>query len=168
VVERRDSGSLGNGVSRVSGKALGPQTWQGRPVMATEGPGGTMLSDANTGNWVALVKGTTPLATYEPPLGHDWPVTVGKTWTRNTRVTMPRRTMNLEATSHVEAHEEITVLAGTFKVFRIRYADQYHENLYWWHPDLGLVVKSKIQRYSSHPDGAGTREAEMASLTIAK
>ena len=168
VTERRDTGSFGNGVSRTSSKSLGAQTWQGRPVIALEGPEGTIHSDPITGNWVALVKDASPLATYNPPLGYDWPLTVGKTWTRNTRVTTPQRTMDLQSTFNVEAHEEVTVPAGTFKVFRIRYTDQYGENMQWWSPEHGLWVKTKAQRNSSHPAGAGTRETQMVSLTIPK
>src|SRR5688572_9261972 len=80
VTEPRDTGSSGYGVSRISSKSLGAQTWQGRPVIALEGPEGTIHSDPITGNRVALVKDASPLATYNPPLGYDWPLTVGKTW----------------------------------------------------------------------------------------
>jgi hypothetical protein len=168
VVERHDTGSFGNGVSRVSVKALGRQTWQGRPVIAIEGPTGTTLLDPDTANWVASVRGATPLATFDPPLGYVWPIAVGKTWTRNTRVTSPQGVRDLRSTFSVEAHEEVTVPAGTFKVFRIRYADQDHENVHWWDPEFGLRVKTKDQRYRSHPAGLGTRDSEMISLTIAK
>jgi hypothetical protein len=168
VVERRDTGSFGNGVSRVTVKALGRQTWQGRPVVALESPTGTTLLDPDTANWVASVKGTTVLATFDPPLGYVWPITVGKTWTRSTRVTSAQGVMALQSTFTVDAHEEVTVPAGTFKVFRIRYADQRHENVHWWQPDLGLRVKANDVRYGAHPAGAGTRDSELISLTIAR
>src|SRR5688572_17256590 len=59
VTERRDTGSFGNGVSRVSSKALGEQTWQGRRLRAIEGQEGTLYTDPDTGSWVAFVRGTT-------------------------------------------------------------------------------------------------------------
>ena len=166
--ERRDTGSFGNGVSRISTKALGPQTWQGRRVIALEGPEGILYTDADTGRWVAFVRGTTPMATYDPPLGYEWPMTVGKTWTGKTRVVTPQRTTDLQYTFNVEAQEDVTVPAGTFKTFRIRYADQHTENLQWWSPEHGLWVKTKATRNSSHPMGAGTRETELVSVSIAK
>jgi hypothetical protein len=168
VNERRDTGSFGNGVSRVSTKALGPQSWHGRPVRALEGQDGTLYTDPDTGSWIALVRGTTPVATYDPPLGYSFPITVGKTWTGNTRVTTPQRTTDVQYTFNVEAYEDVTVPAGTFKAFRIRYTDQYVENLQWWSPEHGLWVKTKVRRNASHPAGAGTRDTELVSVAIAK
>jgi hypothetical protein len=168
VVERRDTGSFGFGVSRLSNTTLGPQTWRGRPVIAADSPEGTVLYDRSSGNWVALVKGATALAVFDPPLGYDWPVVTGKSWTRTTRVTTPQGTTELRSTFTVEAHEKLSVRAGTFRVFRIRYADQHSESLQWWDPDTGLWVQTKAQRRSSHPMGTGTRETEMVSIKMAK
>jgi hypothetical protein len=168
VIERRDTGSFGTGVSRLTTRTLGPQTWRGRAVLAADSPEGTVLYDRTSGNWVALVKGRTVLAAFDPPIGYDWPVVAGKTWTRITRVTTPQGTTDLRSTFTVEGHEKVTVRAGTFKVFRIRYADQHSDSLQWWHPDTGLWVQTKAQRKPSHPMGTGTRETEMVSITVAK
>jgi len=67
----------------------------------------------------------------------------------------------------VEAFEDVTVPAGTFKAYRVRMtSDQGDDNTWWFCPDNGLFVKQKLVRTASSPSGPGIREAELKSLKI--
>lgn len=164
---RRDSGSFGTGVTHVAGKSLGAQDWQGRKLPAYEGPEATTLLDPGMGGMVAQTKDAKPLVSWDPPIGYHWPLWVGETWSAPYRVTnhATQQTTEMRAWFTVEAQEHVNVPAGTFKVFRIRYADPYIEALTWWSPDLGLLAKSRIERTTRHPAGPGVREADLLTYS---
>ena len=169
--ERRDSGSFGNGKAQQTVTALGERTWQGRKVRAVEIPQGIRLSDAATGDWLALVKGDQTLMTWEPSLGYDWPLTVGKQFNRNYRVVnhMTKQQTDIKSTMTVESYEDVTVPAGTFKAFRVRYVDSTGlETVNWFSPDAGTWVKSQAKRNSSFPAGAGTQDLDLLSYSLKK
>jgi len=168
VVERRDSGSFGSGTYLLTFKALGIQTWQGRKVSTSDSPEGTLLLDATSTKWVAFVKGTTPLVSWDPPLGYEFPLWVGKTWTQAYLITnhVSGKTTTAEIRWNVEAREEIKVPAGTFMAWRISNTDPTTESITWWSQELGVFVKSKSQRNAKHPMGPGLREAELYSHNI--
>lgn len=169
--ELRDSGSFGSAKRQVTNKSVGEQTWQGRKYRGLEIAEGTRLSNPVTGEWVAVVKGDAAIVTYDPPIGYDWPLTVGKTFTRNFRVTnhVRKQTTDVQATFKVEAYEEVTVPAGTFKTFKIVYADSTgFESVNWFNPDGAGWVKIRSQRTSKHSAGPGTRERDLVSRSVAK
>ena len=170
TVERRDSGSFGSGTYLITTKSLGEQTWQGRKVYAYEGPEGTLLLDASTTKWVAFVKAGKPIISNDPPLGWNFPIWVGKTYTETYRVTnhISGKTSTREVRWNVEAKEEIKVPAGTFTVFRITNTDTNgsSETTNWWSPEVGTFIKSKSQRTAKHPMGPGTQETELISYDI--
>lgn len=168
VIALRDSGSFGSANEQRTIRARGEQTWQGRKVHAYEGQETTLLIEFPTGKFVARVRGTTPLESWDPPLGWNWPIWVGKSWTESFRFTYHQRgqTFNVQGSFKVEAYEDIKVPAGTFKVFRITYADGGTESVNWWSPELGILVKSRTQRTSQHSAGPGTREVELVSHDI--
>lgn len=168
LVERRDSESFGSGSYLITTKSLGEQTWQGRKVYAYDSPEGTRLLDADSKKWIANLKGTTPLLIYDPPMGYDFPIWVGKSWTQVLNFKFPKQTYTSEARFTVEAMEEVKVPAGTFKAFRISYSDQWNENINWWSPEIGLFVKAKYQRNAKHGAGPGVREEELYSYDIKK
>ena len=66
----------------------------------------------------------------------------------------------------VEAFEEVTTPAGTFKTFRIRRTSPDDRYVVWYEPKLGLEVKRDWERYATHPLGIGTHQMEMLSYTI--
>ncbi len=74
--------------------------WGGRTVRVNEGKDITTLADPGTGGWVAQMAGARPLVSWDPPLGWDWPLTVGKTWTRKQVATVhaTKVKINFEAT----------------------------------------------------------------------
>ena len=167
VTARRDTGSYGSGSVQLA-STMGEQMWQGRKLNAYQGQEQTLLAQPD-GRWVAFVKGNTSLISYDPPAGWQHPLEVGKTATQKFTMTIhaAKRTIPIESTYTVVAFEDITVPAGTFKVFRVRSTDNAgNENLNWFSPELGLFVKSSLRRTAKHAQGPGTRETELISLTI--
>ncbi len=169
VTARRDTGSYGSGSAQSTIKR-GERMWQGKQLITFEGSDLTLLAYP-TGDWVSQVRGDTPVLTWDPPLSWNWPLEVGKTWTKKHSVTIhaTKQTLPYEATSKVDAYEDVTVPAGTFKVFRVSYSDTLgNENVNWFSPDLGITVKTRLTRTAKNPAGAGTRETELVSQTIKK
>jgi hypothetical protein len=168
VHERRDSGSFGSGTYLITTKSLGEQTWQGKKVYGYDSPEGTLLLDSATTKWVAILKGTTPIQINDPPLGWNFPLWVGKTYTEVYNFKFPNQTFTSEARWTVEAREWIKVPAGTFEVYRVTYSDTWNENISWWSPELGIFVKIKNQRNAKHGAGVGVRESELYSYNFKK
>ena len=169
--ERRDTGSFGKDKAYQTSRVLGEQMWQGRKVRATELPQGTRVSDFDKGDWLAMLKGDQTLVTWEPSLGYDWPITVGKTFTRNYRVVnhVTKQTTDIRSTMTVEAYEEVTVPAGTFKAFRVLYTDSLGvESVNWYSAEAGGWVKIRSKRSSNFPAGAGTQDFDLLSYTYKK
>ena len=171
VQMRRDTGSFGSGSAQVQFKFLGPQTWNGQELFAFESEGVTTLITPRTGNWVTMVRGGKPFLSWEPAAGWEWPLEVGKKWTRKTVMTVhaQNRQVPYEYTTIVEAHEEITVPAGRFKTFKLRTVDTLgSENTFWYVPELSVFGRQSLKRGAKHPQGAGTREVELVSHSAAK
>lgn len=169
--ERRDSGSFGKTTAYQTNRARGEQTWEGRKVRATELPQGVRFSDAVKGDWLAMVQGDKTIVTWEPSLGYDWPLTVGKSFNRNYRLVnhVSKQTTDVQSTMTVQAYEDVTVPAGTFKAFRILYTDSMGvESLSWYCPDAAAWVKIQIKRSSKFPAGPGTQDLDLLSYTIKK
>lgn len=97
----------------------------------------------------------------------EYPLQVGKTRVSRHRADnrLTGRTSEFEATWKVEAFEDVTVPAGTFKAFRIRYSDANNEELYWSSPEAGTNVKTTQKRGAQHAQGAGPRETQPVSQT---
>jgi len=164
----RDTGSYGSGSSQLTGRHLPNRMWQGREVHAFEFAGMTTLMTQGNANYIVQLRGDTPVFTWDPPAGWEWPLEVGKTWTKKTRLTLhtAKRASDFEYTNMVEAYEEVTVPAGTFKTFRVRAVTSLgDENVMWFSQDAGIFIKQSLRRNARHPAGAGTREAELVSYT---
>lgn len=165
----RNSGSYGNQSIEARTRVGGERTWQGRKVFVYERPAnpqGDLVTDAATGNWIAFAKGDTPTASWEPPIGFDWPLAVGKTWTRKHRFTnhVTKQSFEFTGTWKVEAQEAVTVRAGTFQAYKVVYSDTLgNENTMWSSPEIGIFVKSSNRRTAKHPAGPGTQEIELVS-----
>ena len=165
---RHDTGSYGLGSGRVPGKR-GERTWQGRQMVTFEAAGGTIFATAE-GSWLGMFKGDTPLITWDPPLTWE-PLEVGKSWTREQRMTIPaaKRTVSYTLTQKVESYGDVTVPAGTFKAFVLSTVTSLgEENLVWYSPAHGVFIKQSLKRTAKHSQGAGTREIEMLSYTAGK
>ena len=165
---RRDSGSYGDGVSHVSWKSLPVQTWQGRPHYAYQGPEATILIDQTSGAWAAQVKDGKPLVGWDPPLGFHWPMWVGESWSTPYRVTNygTNKSAEMRASWTVESHETVNVPAGSFRTFKILYSTPTLWGYLWWSPELGVYVKSRVERLDGDPAGPGVRESDLLRQSI--
>lgn len=169
VFARSDSGSFGSASSNVTTKR-GEQVWQGAHVTSYEAPGFTQLI-RDDGKVIAFLNGDKPIMSFEPPLGFVYPLEVGKTFTTEHRVTIyqSRQTVPIQVTQKVEAYEDVTVPAGTFKAYRISWSESVgNENVYWLSPELGFAVKSVVVRTAKFSAGPGRRESELVSETVRK
>jgi len=161
---RADTGSYGRDSGKVYG-SRGERTLQGQKVVTFEGPSGTIVARPE-GDWLGIFKGDTPIITWDPPLNWQWPIEVGKSWTREQRMTIhaARRTVPYTLTQKVEAYEDVTVPAGTFKAFKISTVTSLgDENLVWFSPEHGIFVKQSLKRTGKHARGPGTREIQLLS-----
>lgn len=148
----------------------GEQMWQGQKVIAYQNPQFAILADLD-GNWIGVVSGDKPMWTWDPPLNWEYPLELGKTWTHNSRLTNYARsqTTPFKYTQKVEAYEDVTVPAGTFKAFKISTSDTLgNENVQWFSPQLRIFVKQAMTRTAKHAAGAGKQESELVSYTDSK
>jgi hypothetical protein len=145
--------------------------WQGKLMGTYETPQQVTVFGAD-GGWVAILSPDgKPILSYDPPIGYDWPLMVGKTWTKSYKMTVhaTKRIIPFDVTFKVEAYEDVTVPAGTFKVFKIsQVIPGASEDTYWLAPELGVFVKQSLRRTDKSGYGPGTREVELVSQTIRK
>jgi len=166
VTAIHSTGSYGSGSRQVPGKR-GERMWQGSQVVTFDGALGTILARPD-GSWLGIYKGDQPIMTWDPPLTWEYPLEVGKTWTRQQQVTIhaAKRTIPYVVTQKVEAIEEVTVPAGTFKTFKISTVNTLgDDNLIWFSPELGIFVKQSNKRTAKHGQGPGTQSTELMSYT---
>lgn len=159
-----DTGSFGSGTTKLSSRR-GEATWQGAPVLTFEGAvGGITVFAQQDGAWLGFFKSNAPVITFDPPQLWQFPLEVGKSWTREQRMTIhaAKRTVTYSLTQKVEGYEDVTVPAGTFKAFKISTATSLgDENLIWFSPELGIFVKQSLKRTGRHAQGSGTREIQL-------
>ena len=163
----RSSGSYA-GPSEVSSR-MGQVTFNGEPHIAFHNGPVTLVARPD-GAWVALLGADgKPVTSWDPPTSFEWPMYVGQAWKSSFKVVnhASNRTASFNADYVVEAFEDVTVPAGTFKVYRVRMTnDQGDDNTWWFCPDNGLFIKQKLVRSASAPSGPGIREAELKALKI--
>lgn len=165
-----NTGSFGSETSQTTTK-ITERTWEGKRMIAFVSQTGVMLATPE-GKWQAFLgPDNKPIVSWDPPIGYEFPLEVGKTWTKSYRVTIhPRnQTIPFDNTFKVEAYEDVTVPAGTFKVFKVTSSDTVgNENIAWFSPELGFFVKRMETRTAKHPSGPGTRASEVISMSIMK
>src|SRR6185436_7225384 len=109
--------------------------WKGQHVAVfANDPGPTLYQLPPNGTFVGFFNGETPVMTFDPPSGYDWPLQVGKSWNRRFTITIHQtnQVIPVEATTTVEAYEDVATPSGTFKAFRIRTVDnQGNDDLNW-------------------------------------
>ena len=170
IYKQRNSGSFGAGDATTVMK-VGETTWQGRrAVTYAREKSTTDVQDMATHKMLATLgpDGKTAM-TYDPPFGYELPFMVGKSWIGKTSVNVAAtgKVMVVETRSTIEAYEDVTVPAGTFKAWRIRMVNvNGEEQVIWTSTADGHAVKRSFVRPASHPEGAGTREVELVSRTL--
>jgi len=170
TISRSDTGSYGSGTTQITVK-VAERMWEGKRMLAYVAPQGVNVTTPD-GRWPAILgPDEKPIMTFEPPIGNDYPLEVGKTWTKSYRVTVhpANQIVPFDSTWKVEAYEEVTVPAGTFKAFKIIYSDTTgSESVTWSNPDVGMWIKRIDTRTAKHRAGPGTRETQLISQNIPK
>ena len=120
-----------------------------------------MLARVNSANG-------TLIETYEPYfMLADWPLRVGKWWANRYRYSdheWNRYFNNAQYDGEVEAYENVKTPAGTFKSFRIVLGGPSGKTVCWYSGQLGIVVKTRTERFSNHFRGSGLTESELISF----
>ena len=166
-----EAGSFGSGATQITMK-IAERMWEGKRMTAYVSPTGVTLTTADGAFAAILGPDDKPILSFEPPIGYEYPLEVGKTWSKSYRVTVhaTKQTIPFDATWKVEAYEEsLTVAAGTFKVFKISYSDTLGtETVTWSSPEVGMWIKRVETRTAKHASGAGWREIQLTRQDIAK
>jgi len=162
---------LGGSELKVQG-TVGERTWEGRKVLAFSGSQGTIVTEPEpSGLWLAILgPGDKPFVRWDPPLGYEWPVEVGRTWTKNHRLTLVTgQTVPIDVSCKVQSYEDVVVPAGTFPAFKVACSFSTGlEEITWFSPEFGIFVKTSDIRGANFRDGPGTQQQELFSLNVKK
>jgi hypothetical protein len=164
------TGSFGSGATQVTQK-VAERMWEGKRMMSIVSPAGVNVFDADGTVPAMLGPNGEPLLSFDPPMGYEYPLVVGKTWDKSCQLTVGagKHVMPLHATWQIEAYEEVTVPAGKFKTFKVIYSNSVGEEFTsWFIPELGQSAKRVLKRSAKWFRGPGTREEELVSYTIPK
>lgn len=165
VTTQRSTGSFGTRDVQIKA-TRGASTWKGTPVASVKiASGGGIVQRLQDGNWIAILdpKGQ-PTVTFEPPVGPQYPLKVGRSWSAKHRMTVlaTGKATDFEMSCNVEAYEKVTVRAGTFDAFKIRCKNSLgSEDTYWLSPAVQPFIKRAEVRSASYPAGPGTQETEL-------
>jgi hypothetical protein len=164
-VSQRNTGSYGKDVTFQITRGDGE--WQGTQVvtLASSANGVTVLALPN-GKWAAILgRDGKPLVTYDPPIGYVYPLSVGQTWSTQHKMTSASgSSTDITYGCKVEGRESVTVPAGTFDTLKIVCESPDSRNVSWTSIDHGVHAKQEFERYSNHPQGAGTQQAQLVAL----
>ncbi len=167
VITERNSGSYGTSPKQYTMRSLGEQEWAGQKTRAFTDGDTTVHVVPASGEMIVRTRGTTPVESYSPPVGFNWPIFVGKSWTKTFRFSDGSRSFdNVQLWYKVEAYEDTTVPAGTFKTFRVSNETNSLKSVFWWRPDLGISIKTTSERDTKFYLGPGRRETELVSHDI--
>jgi hypothetical protein len=117
-----------------------------------------------------VAKDGKPMLTYDPPIGFDFPLKVGKTWKTHHKATnfVAGRVTELAYNCTVESLERVAVPAGTFDAFKIVCENEYTRDISWYSGKAGVQVKQDFRRKARSPNGEGTQRAELVALNVVK
>jgi hypothetical protein len=164
-IEQRNTGSYGTDTTFKTTRGDG--VWQGKQVVTfTNSQNGGRVMALPDGRWLAIVSrdGAT-ISSFDPPIGYMYPLSIGQSWSTKHKVTTPRGSSELNYSCKVEGREKVTVPAGTFDTLKIVCENPgVSRDVNWTIVDLGMHAKQEMQRFSGHPQGAGTREARLLAV----
>jgi len=171
-VQISSTGSYGNANKVEQQVSMRDVVVEGKPYHRFDTAGGANLLNDSVGVFMVLGPGDRPLMRYDPPLGYQFPLEVGKTWTQDIALTVGGTTkVPMKAQWNVEAYEDVTVPAGTFKAWRVSFTDNFgFKQTTWWLPEtVGTYAKRVNERPATHPQGgAGTQVIELVTLPAVK
>lgn len=168
---RESSGSYGSQKGLVTW-TYGEASWNGQRVLyARADVGGGTYHDPQTFGIVATIDPAgQPLLSFAPPLALEFPVVVGKSWTSKHVVTRHPAGQQIAYESRwtVEAHERVTVPAGTFMAYRVvRVGGDGEVETRWMGTQPGVpLVRRVLERPTTHPQGAGRQEGQLTSYRV--
>ncbi|MBI3030964.1 MAG: tetratricopeptide repeat protein, partial [Candidatus Rokubacteria bacterium] len=129
-------------------------SYQGKPVYRVSDQLNTLVYDKTTRNWMATLRWDEELSAASPHNGFfDWPLQVGKWWTSTYAYQdyqRGRRIPRARITWKVEAYEDVTVPAGTFRAFTLTGRSSVANWTIWYAPGLKLIVKEVQERNATH------------------
>jgi hypothetical protein len=171
-VQVSSTGSFGNASRAEQQVSMRDVMVEGKPYHRFDTGNGATLQNDSVGLFMVLGPGDRPVMRYDPPLGYEFPLEVGKTWTQDIALTVGGTTkLPLKAQWKVEAYEDVSVPAGTFKAWRIVFTDNFgFKQTTWSMPETAGVYAKRInERPSTHPQGgAGTQVIELLTLPAVK
>ena len=171
-VQVSSTGSFGNANKLEQQVSMRDVVVDGKPYHRFDAGGGANLLNDSVGVFMVLGPGDRPLMRYDPPLGYEFPLEVGKTWTQDIALTVGGTTkVPMKAQWKVEAYEDVTVPAGTFKAWRVSFTDNFgFKQTTWSLPEtVGTYAKRVSERPATHPQGgAGTQVIELLTLPAVK
>jgi hypothetical protein len=171
-VQVSSTGSFGNANKVEQQVSMRDVVVEGKPYHRFDAGGGATLLNDSVGLFMVLGPGDRPLMRYDPPLGYEFPLEVGKTWTQDIALTVGGTTKTpMKAQWKVEAYEDVTVPAGTFKAWRVSFTDNFgFKQTTWSLPEtVGTYAKRVNERPATHPQGgAGTQVIELLTLPAVK
>jgi hypothetical protein len=165
-----NTGSFGSGTVPVAGQVT-EIVWEGRPLFKFTAGSGAVLQDKNVGVVAVLDPTGRAVMKYDPPLSYEWPLEVGRTWTQNHTLTVASgQKFPMTSNWKVEAYEDVTVPAGTFKAWRLSMVDNFgFKQVTWSVPTkMGVFAKRISERGAGHPQGPGTQVFELVSVPTVK
>lgn len=167
-VQVTSTGSFGNAAKVEQQVSMRDVVVEGRPYHRFDVGGGGILQDDSVGVFMVLGPGDRPLMRYEPPLSYDFPLEVGKTWAQDLMLTVGGTNKTpMKVQWKVEAYEDVTVPAGTFKAWRVVFTDNFgFKQTSWSMPEtMGVYAKRISERSATHPQGgAGTQVIELVTV----
>lgn len=133
-------------------------TYEGKPVHRVSGGIDTLVVDKGTSNLIATLRMGKEASAYSPHDGtFSWPLYVGKSWTASYTYRDNVRGMSMgpiKVDYRVAAYEDVTITAGTWKVFRIESeAGGSSFSTIWYAPEIKLIVKRVNETTIGHPFG---------------
>ena len=124
-----------------------------------------LVYDKATRNWMATLRGEEQRFSASPHNGNfAWPLQVGKWWVSNYVYEdhqRQRRFPRVQFTWRVEAYEDVSVPAGTFKAFRLTGRNPFNFSTIWYAPEARLIVKEVHERFAGHFLGHGKVVTEL-------
>ncbi len=128
-----------------------------------------LMNLKNHGFIAQLTATADPAYAFNPEIRWEWPLAVGKTWTTVHAMTqyMPPRSVSVTCSFQVDAHEDVTVPAGTFMAYKLISRNSFGEvEQIGTAPPLGIGTLKVIRdRPTTHPLGAGHLEGVLTSCT---
>ena len=161
------TGSFGQGSAVPVPMRVSEIQWDGKPALKFESASGAVVQDRDVGVMALLDASGRVMMKYDPPMSFEWPLEVGRTWTQQHTLTLATgQTYPMTTRWMVEAYEDVTVPAGTFKAFKVTMADSFgFKQTTWSMPTtMGVFAKRINERPAGHPQGQGTQVYELATV----